>query len=87
MLTGRKIDRKYSELCAAQYAEHAPIVEAAAVLVVAQSGVTVDLDTVSKLADRLGSFADKYGLMPEEVQIALLTSEPNLGHDIGTLDF
>lgn len=73
-----RIDQDYRELCAAQHADDRRISEAASMLMLAQSGVVLNDETIARMAENLGSMADEYGLAPEEVQVALRHNEPSL---------
>lgn len=85
MLKRWKLEQEYRELCATEFASDIRVSEAASLLVLAQSGVVFNDNLVKVMADRLGSLADEHGLGPEEIQSALLHSEPTLRPS--TLDF
>jgi hypothetical protein len=79
------IDQEYQELCATKFASDIRVSEAAALLVLSQSGVIFNDNLINIMADRLGAVADEHGLCPEEIQSALLHIEPALR--TSTLDF
>lgn len=85
MFRSWKIDQEYRELCATKFAADIRVSEAAALLVLAQSGVIFNDQLINVMADRLGSLAEEHGLGPEEIQSAILHSEPTLKPS--TLDF
>lgn len=78
MLKRWKLEQEYRELCATEFASDIRVSEAAALLVLAQTGVIFNDQLINVMTDRLGSLADEHGLGPEEIQSALIYSEPTL---------
>jgi len=76
----RNLDADYRALCGyADLQRDARLGSAACLLVTARNGAAIQDDSIADMVESLAAMAQQYDMEPEDVQAALVASEPTLG--------